>query len=143
MPALIPDDYLPNISTRLVLYKRIAQAKSKTQLDEVQVEMIDRFGLLPDATKQLFVQAEIRLRAQKLGISTIDVSAEGGSVKFENTTPVPVNALIQLLQSNPTEFKLAGSDTLRFVTNLESTVERKEYVDGLLQRWEKACADLQ
>lgn len=143
VPALIPDDYLPNISTRLVLYKRIAQAKSKSQLDEVQVEMIDRFGLLPDATKQLFVQAEIRLRAQKIGISTIDVSAGGGSVKFENTTPVPVNALIQLLQSNPKEFKLAGSDTLRFVTNLESTVERQEYVDGLLQRWEKACADLQ
>ncbi len=142
VPALIPDDYLPNISTRLVLYKRVAQAKSKEQLDEVQVEMIDRFGLLPDATKQLFVQAEVRLRAERLGISTIDVGAGGGSVKFEETTPVPVNALIQLLQSNPKEFKLAGSDSLRFIKNLESTAERKEYVDGLLQRWEKACTDL-
>lgn len=142
VPALIPDDYLPNISTRLVLYKRVAQAKSKEQLDEVQVEMIDRFGLLPDATKQLFVQAEVRLRAERLGISTIDVGAGGGSVKFEATTPVPVNALIQLLQSNPKEFKLAGSETLRFIKNLESSAERKEYVDGLLQRWEKACADL-
>ena len=68
VPSLIPDDYLPNISTRLVLYKRIAQAKTKNQLDEVQIEMIDRFGLLPDATKQLFAQAEMRLRAQRLGI---------------------------------------------------------------------------
>lgn len=143
VPALIPDDYLPNISTRLVLYKRVAQAKSKEQLDEVQVEMIDRFGLLPDATKQLFVQAEVRLRAERLGISTIDVGAGGGSVKFEETTPVPVNALIQLLQSNPKEFKLAGSDTLRFIKDLECTAERRKYVDGLLQRWEKACADLQ
>lgn len=143
VPALIPDDYLPNISTRLVLYKRVAQAKSKEQLDEVQVEMIDRFGLLPDATKQLFIQAEMRLRAQQLGISNIDVSAGGGSVKFEATTPVPVNALIQLLQSNPKEFKLAGSDTLRFVKILESAADRKEYIDGLLQRWEKACSDLQ
>ena len=141
--ALIPDDYLPNISTRLVLYKRIAQAKTKDQLDEVQIEMIDRFGLLPDATKQLFAQAEMRLRAQRLGISNIDVSAVGGSVKFEETTPVPVNALIQLLQSNPKEFKLGGSDTLRFVKNLDSVVERKDYVDDLLQRWEKACPDLQ
>jgi transcription-repair coupling factor (superfamily II helicase) len=143
VPALIPDDYLPNISTRLVLYKRIAQAKTKNQLDEVQIEMIDRFGLLPDATKQLFAQAEMRLRAQRLGISNIDVSAVGGSVKFEETTPVPVNALIQLLQSNPKEFKLGGSDTLRFVKNLDSAVERKDYVDDLLQRWEKACPDLQ
>jgi len=143
VPALIPDDYLPNISTRLVLYKRIAQAKTKDQLDEVQIEMIDRFGLLPDATKQLFAQAEMRLRAQRLGISNIDVSAVGGSVKFEETTPVPVNALIQLLQSNPKELKLGGSDTLRFVKNLDSVVERKDYVDDLLQRWEKACPDLQ
>ena len=143
VPALIPDDYLPNISTRLVLYKRIAQAKTKDQLYEVQIEMIYRFGLLPDATKQLFAQAEMRLRAQRLGISNIDVSAVGGSVKFEETTPVPVNALIQLLQSNPKEFKLGGSDTLRFVKNLDSAVERKDYVDDLLQRWEKACPDLQ
>lgn len=143
VPALIPDDYLPNISTRLVLYKRVAQAQNKEQLDEVQVEMIDRFGLLPDATKQLFIQAEMRLRAQQLGISNIDVSTGGGSVKFDATTPVPVNALIQLLQSNPKEFKLAGSDTLRFDKILESAADRKEYIDGLLQRWEKACSDLQ
>lgn len=142
-PALIPDDYLPNISTRLVLYKRIAQASCKEQLDEVQIEMIDRFGLLPDATKQLFAQAVMRLRAQRLGISNIDVSAGGGSVKFDNTTPVPVHALIQLLQSNPKEFKLAGADTLRFTKELENAADRKEYIDGLLQRWEKACSDLQ
>ena len=83
LPALIPDDYLPNISTRLVLYKRIAQAQDKEALNDIQVEMIDRFGLLPDATKQLFIQAEVRLRAQALGISEVDVGVAGGSVKFE------------------------------------------------------------
>ena len=62
------------------------------------------------------------------------MSAVGGSVKFEETTPVPVNALIQLLQSNPKEFKLGVSDALRFVKNLDSVVERKDYVDDLLQR---------
>ena len=74
LPALIPDDYLPNISTRLVLYKRIAQATTKDELNDIQIEMIDRFGLLPEPTKQLFAQGEIRLRAQKLGISEVDVS---------------------------------------------------------------------
>jgi transcription-repair coupling factor (superfamily II helicase) len=87
LPALIPDDYLPNISTRLVLYKRIAQAHDKEALNDIQVEMIDRFGLLPDATKQLFIQAEVRLRAQALRISEVDVGVAGGSVKFESTTP--------------------------------------------------------
>ena len=139
LPALIPDDYLPNISTRLVLYKRIAQAQDKEALNDIQVEMIDRFGLLPDATKQLCIQAEVRLRAQALGISEVDVGVAGGSVKFESTTPVPVNALIGLLQSNPKEFKLAGSDTLRFIRELESGEARRNYIDTLMTQWEEAC----
>ena len=139
LPALIPDDYLPNISTRLVLYKRIAQAQDLEALNDIQVEMIDRFGLLPEATKQLFIQAEIRLRAQALGISEVDVGDAGGSVKFESTTPVPVNALIGLLQSNPKEFKLAGSDTLRFIRELESGEARRHYIEKLMTQWEEAC----
>jgi transcription-repair coupling factor (superfamily II helicase) len=139
LPALIPDDYLPNISTRLVLYKRIAQAHDKEALNDIQVEMIDRFGLLPDATKQLFIQAEVRLRAQALRISEVDVGVAGGSVKFESTTPVPVNALIDLLQSNPKEFKLAGPDTLRLIRELESGEARRNYIDRLMTQWEEAC----
>jgi transcription-repair coupling factor (superfamily II helicase) len=139
LPALIPDDYLPNISTRLVLYKRIAQAQGTEALKDIQVEMIDRFGLLPEATKQLFIQAEIRLRAQALGISEVDVGDAGGSVTFESTTPVPVNALIGLLQSNPKEFKLAGSDTLRFIRELESGEARRHYIEKLMTQWEEAC----
>tara|TARA_E500000178_G_scaffold338493_1_gene378893 strand:- start:1145 stop:2302 length:1158 start_codon:yes stop_codon:yes gene_type:complete len=139
LPALIPDDYLPNISTRLVLYKRIAQAQDKEALNHIQVEMIDRFGLLPDETKQLFIQAEVRLRAQALGISEVDLGVAGGSVKFESTTPVPVTSLIDLLQSNPKEFKLAGSDTLRFIRELESGQARRNYIDRLMTQWEEAC----
>jgi transcription-repair coupling factor (superfamily II helicase) len=139
LPALIPDDYLPNISARLVLYKRIAQAATLDVLNDIQIEMIDRFGLLPNATKQLFIQAEIRLRAQALGISEIDVGASGGTVSFEATTPVPVEALIGLLQSNPKEFTLAKSDTLRFKSTLESNEARRQYIEALLVRWEDAC----
>jgi transcription-repair coupling factor (superfamily II helicase) len=139
LPALIPDDYLPNISARLVLYKRIAQAATLDVLNDIQIEMIDRFGLLPNATKQLFIQAEIRLRAQALGISEIDVGASGGTVSFEATTPVPVEALIGLLQSNPKEFTLAKSDTLRFKSTLESNDARRQYIEALLVRWEDAC----
>ncbi len=139
LPALIPDDYLPNISTRLVLYNRISQAQDLEALNDIQFEMIDRFGLLPEATKQLFIQAEIRLRAQALGISEVDVGDAGGSVKFESTTPVPVNSLLALLQSNPKEFKLAGSDTLRFIRELESGEARRHYIEKLMTEWEQAC----
>src|SRR6185312_6363726 len=53
VPALIPDDYLPDINARLTLYKRISSARDEEELRELQVEMIDRFGLLPEPVKHL------------------------------------------------------------------------------------------
>ena len=47
VPALLPDDYLGDVNMRLSFYKRIAAAESKQELDELKVELIDRFGLLP------------------------------------------------------------------------------------------------
>ncbi|WP_255374853.1 TRCF domain-containing protein, partial [Oleiphilus sp. HI0079] len=67
IPALIPEDYLPDVHARLVLYKRIASCRSYSELKDLQVEMIDRFGLLAEPTKNLLRQAELKLDAEKLG----------------------------------------------------------------------------
>ncbi|MGH8106148.1 MAG: transcription-repair coupling factor, partial [Arenimonas sp.] len=80
IPALIPDDYLPDVHARLTLYKRIASARDSEQLKELQVEMIDRFGLLPDPTKQLFATAEIKLEATPLGIRKLELGPTGGRI---------------------------------------------------------------
>ncbi|MEF1220769.1 TRCF domain-containing protein, partial [Photobacterium damselae] len=72
MPALLPDDFMPDINTRLSMYKRIASAKDQTELDEIRVELIDRFGLLPEATKNLLALNQIKLKAAKIGIRKIE-----------------------------------------------------------------------
>src|SRR3546814_1529355 len=66
IPALIPDDYLPDVHTRLTLYKRIASARDGEALRELQVEMIDRFGLLPAPAKNLLADADVTIRATEL-----------------------------------------------------------------------------
>src|SRR5699024_4268433 len=81
-PALIPDDYLPEVHTRLTLYKRIASARNDEALRELKVEMIDRFGLLPDPVKQLFAAAELRLAATPMGIRKLEFGPTGGRVVF-------------------------------------------------------------
>ena len=73
VPALLPDDYLPDVHLRLVLYKRIAAAANVEELRELQVEMIDRFGLLPPPAKNLFRIAELKLAARALGLRKIDI----------------------------------------------------------------------
>ena len=68
MPSLLPDDFIPDVNTRLSFYKRIASAKNEQDLEEIKVELIDRFGRLPDAARNLLDIARLRQQAQKLGI---------------------------------------------------------------------------
>lgn len=135
VPALIPEDYLPDISTRLVLYKRIAAARSELELKEIQVEMIDRFGLLPDQIKNLFSQAEVRIKAQDLGIAEIEATLEGGSITFNDSTRVQPLSLVKLLQSDPKTYALAGSNKLKFKCELADLPKRRQFIETLLKRW--------
>ncbi len=88
VPALVPEDYLPEINSRLVLYKRIAAATSDDALRQLRVEMIDRFGLLPPQVSNLFQISSIRLLAQDLGIRAVEVGPRGGSIDFMETIMV-------------------------------------------------------
>ena len=124
VPALIPEDYLGDVHNRLILYKRIASAKNDSELKELQVEMIDRFGLLPEATKNLFRQTALKFKAEELGISKIEANQSEGKIFFKPTTPVDPMKLISLIQKQPDRFKLSGSDTLRFIVNMPNADER-------------------
>ena len=133
MPALIPEDYLPDINGRLILYKRIAAAASETDLRDLQVEMIDRFGLLPAQVRNLFLVAQLRLKAQALGIRAIEAGPEGGSIDFNTNTRVHPLSLVKLVQSDPRAYKLAGATRLRFQRELPDSRERQQYVEQLLE----------
>ncbi|MBN5052355.1 transcription-repair coupling factor [Stenotrophomonas maltophilia] len=113
VPALIPDDYLPDVHTRLTLYKRISSARDSDALRELQVEMIDRFGLLPDAAKNLFAIAELKLQASMLGIRKLDLGENGGRIVFESKPNIDPMAVIQLIQKQPNLYAMDGPDKLR------------------------------
>lgn len=132
LPALIPDDYLPDVHTRLVLYKRIANAHNLQALEELQVEMIDRFGLLPEATKHLFILTEMKLKAAQLGIEKIDAGETGGRILFRSEPNIDVDALIRMIQAQPEVFRLDGPQKLRFQAKLAEPAERLAFVHRLL-----------
>jgi transcription-repair coupling factor (superfamily II helicase) len=132
LPALIPDDYLPDVNTRLTLYKRIASARSDEELRELQVEMIDRFGLLPEPVKHLFAVTSIKLAATPLGIRKIEVGAAGGRVIFRPKPAIEPMTVIRLIQSQPRVYALDGQDKLRFKMPLEGAAERLRAANDLL-----------
>ena len=57
--ALLPEDYLPDVHERLVFYKRLANTTCQEEIKELQLEAIDRFGLLPEASRTLFRVTQI------------------------------------------------------------------------------------
>ena len=133
IPALIPDDYIPDINTRLSLYKRIASADSDDALDELQVEMIDRFGLLPEPVRNLFRQTALRLRLEPLGIERLDLGPKGGFVDFSKDTSVDPFTLVQLIQAQPHRFKLKNGTQLRFEADCPTPERRFDTVEEILK----------
>jgi transcription-repair coupling factor (superfamily II helicase) len=140
VPSLLPDDYLPDVHLRLVLYKRIAAATTADELRELQVEMIDRFGLLPEPAKNLFRIAGYKQTARELGLRKIDVGPGGGSVTFERDTRVEPATLIRYVQQNSRTHRLEGGTKLRFTLKLEKDEQRFTAVEQLLEALQKPAA---
>jgi len=134
VPALLPDDYLPDVHTRLVLYKRIAGAATGEELDELQVEMIDRFGLLPDPARNLFAITALKLQVKPFGIKKIEAGPAGGRILFDAEPRIDPTRLIGLIQTDPEAFKLDGRDKLRFFQDMADPTERIRRVGGLIRQ---------
>ncbi len=132
VPALLPDDYLGDVNMRLSFYKRIAGAENKAALDELKVELIDRFGLLPEPTKNLLQIAELRLMAKPLKVIKIDATSHGGFVEFNPTADIDPMKFLALIKQQPAVFKFDGPTKFRFTCNLEQAKVRLEFIKNLL-----------
>jgi transcription-repair coupling factor (superfamily II helicase) len=114
LPALIPEDYVPDVHLRLMLYKRIAGTPNREELDELKAEMIDRFGPLPPYAQSLFRATYLKLRAAALGIRKIDAGASNGYILFDETNKIDPRRVLKLIQGKPKEYRLDGPLKLRF-----------------------------
>ena len=132
LPALLPADYIGDVQLRLTLYKRIADCRSDEELRDLQVELIDRFGLLPPPAKTLFRIAELKLCAAPLGVRKIEAGAKGGRLLFNDRPNVDPDAVIRLIQQQPKHYKLDGSTRLRFLLDLDDPEQRINSVQVLL-----------
>ena len=134
MPALIPDDYLGDVHQRLLFYKRISNTDTQEKLDNIRMELIDRFGIPPQPVKQLFSVHQIRLRAEQLGITKVDINSNGGYIEFSPDTPVQAISIIQLMQKNPTYYRMEGGQRLKVTVQLVEYDKRIQFIVELLNK---------
>jgi len=134
LPALLPEDYVPDVHLRLMLYKRLASCTDEAQLRELQIELIDRFGLLPDATRLLIDITRLKQKAQALDIVKIDANTQNGFIRFSAEPCIDPMKLITLVQKQPDRYKLQGADKLTFRREMQTGPDRVAVLERLIQR---------
>ena len=139
IPALIPAGYLNDVPLRLELYKRISSATSEELLSDIEIELIDRFGLLPPQVKNLVQQAKIRLIAESLGIKQITVGPQSGRIEFREKTKVDPMVLISLVQSKPNEYKLDGATALKIIRETAGAEARLGFTQEVLSALQRTA----
>lgn len=130
--ALIPEHYLGDVHLRLQCYKRIANTKTPAELDEIQVEMIDRFGLLPEAAKNLFAISLLKQRAEKLGILKVEANSKGGKFEFNEKPAIDPMRIVKLVQMRSQQFRLDGPKRLRFTLPEHEPTARIGLIEKIL-----------
>ncbi len=136
LAALIPESYLGDVHLRLQCYKRIASAKTVHELDEIQVEMIDRFGLLPLQAKNLFSINVLKQHAEKLGILKIEANSKNGKFDFTDQPAIEPMRLIKLIQTRSPQFRLDGAKRLRFMLPEHAPLDRIGLIEKILEELE-------
>ncbi|HSP85490.1 MAG TPA: transcription-repair coupling factor [Psychrobacter sp.] len=133
--ALIPEEYLHDVHQRLLFYKRISNADDKEALTDIRTEMIDRFGTLPDQTKQLFAVHGLRIQAEPLKINKIDANSNSITLEFAPDTPVDALAIIKLIQANGQRYRMNGASSIRYqdADKLATPQQRVTIIQELLR----------
>ena len=132
VPALLTNAYCPDVHERLVIYKRLANCTNDDELDNMQEELIDRFGLLPEQGEALLACHRLRVAAKTLGIHKIDASDSAIQLHFSQNTELDPLKLVDLLQRDR-RCRMNGPDKLKVTVQLGNVTHRAEFVKVLLK----------
>jgi len=132
IPVLLPEDYIPDVHTRLIMYKRIASAADADELRDLREEVIDRFGMLPAAAVDLFRLTEFKLKASPLGIKKIDLGSESGRVYFRPDPDIEPAVVISMIQNQPYTYRLDKDGKLRIIESMPDAESKFRMLDTLM-----------
>ncbi|MDQ1830294.1 transcription-repair coupling factor [Massilia scottii] len=133
VPALLPADFCGDVHERLSIYKRLANCGAQEKIDDMQEELIDRFGKLPDPVKALIETHRLRIAAKTVGIIKIDAHGEAASLQFMVNPPIDSMRIITLIQKNR-HIKLAGQDKLKITASMPDLAARVTQVKQTIKQ---------
>ncbi|MEZ5937539.1 MAG: transcription-repair coupling factor [Hyphomonadaceae bacterium] len=104
--VLIPEEYVGDLSTRLSLYRRLADLETEDEREAFAAELIDRFGPLPEETQQLLDITTVKALCKKLGVAKVAAGPKGALIAFRQDAPIDGASLVAYVRSEPDTLKL-------------------------------------
>jgi transcription-repair coupling factor (superfamily II helicase) len=136
--VLIPESYVEDLSLRMGLYRRIADARAEADINALAVEMIDRFGQLPDEVQALFDTMTIKQFCRELQIEKLDAGPKGLVLHFRPLSEERVAKLMQFIASRPTSMKLRPDQSVlvsEYFENAQQKIQKiKTFLHGMLAK---------
>jgi len=132
VPALLPETYCSDVHERLSIYKRLADAGTREELEALTEELVDRFGELPEPARALIQCHEVRLAARPLGVARVDATHEAVQLQFVKNPPLDSAKVIEFIRKKGRAARLAGPDRLRVEAKLAAWPERAQAVKDIL-----------
>ncbi|MEO5377378.1 MAG: transcription-repair coupling factor [Magnetococcus sp. DMHC-6] len=117
LSTFIPDTYVSDVHQRLSLYKRISGLGNFKAIAEMRLELIDRFGRLPQTVENLLKVMGFKWLCKKLKIVRLEAGPKGGSIQFHPQPNIDSMALIQLIQKGGGHFRLNQESSTLTVRN--------------------------
>ncbi len=132
IPTFIPDDYIPDPGQRLTFYKRIASVASEEELSDIEAELIDRFGKIPQSVSNLLNIIILKLMLKVIGAVELLQRAERLYIRFNKDTTFDLNTLLSMVKKQPDRYILKPDSRLIFV--LEKGEEPLDATKSMLQK---------
>ena len=134
-PCILTNQYCSDPNERLVIYKRLSSCKTINDLQLIQEELIDRFGVMPEQTENLFTIHHVRVLCSDIDVIKIDAGKKTISFTFKAKNKVDPLKIIDLVQTNK-YIKLDGPNKLFINGEFESTNDKfqaiKKFIKNLI-----------
>ncbi|NVJ96838.1 MAG: transcription-repair coupling factor [Alphaproteobacteria bacterium] len=138
--VMIPEKYVPDLTQRMALYRRLADLETREDVDAFCAELIDRFGPLPSAVKQLAAIMIIKGHCKRAGIDKLDAGPKGMTIGFRNDQFSNPGGLVEFISSTGATAKLRPDHKLTYYARMEKIGARLKAVNAVVKKLSAVAA---
>jgi len=131
LPVLIPESYIEDINLRVEFYRRIANLANRDEADDLILELEDRFGNMPEETKNLLAIIEIKNKAKEIFIAKLEAGPKAIMLKFAVQNKLDPANIMKFIANSKWQIKLKEDNKMVFIIENNNS-NRVQFINDIL-----------